>query len=75
MSTIIFILKLKALTFNLRFNMNYRKYFQDMTKGELSEFMNNLQSKIDSGRHTGADVQILKVALGIYMERFEKVLI
>lgn len=45
--------------------------FNAMLKSELGEFLNHLQSRVDSGRHTGADVQILKIALKIYIERFE----
>lgn len=49
----------------------YSVRFNAMSKSELGEFLNDLQSKVDSGRHTGADVQILKTALKIYIERFE----
>lgn len=42
-----------------------------MLKVELGEFLVELSYKIDSGRHTGADVQRLKIATRIYMERFE----
>lgn len=45
--------------------------FYEMAKWELGQYLTELSYKIDSGRHTGADVQNLKVATKIYMERFE----
>lgn len=42
-----------------------------MNKSELGELLDQLSDKVDSGRHTGADVQRLRVATKIYIERFE----
>lgn len=44
---------------------------RQMHKDELAELLSELSKKVDSGRHTGADVQILKEATDIYIERFE----
>jgi len=44
---------------------------QDMTKSELVETMSLLQRRVDSGRHTGAEVQILRESVNIYIARYE----
>ena len=52
--------------------MKIEEKLRSLNKQDLAEMMSKLSSKIDSGRHTGADVQILKLAVDIYMEKFEK---
>jgi len=42
-----------------------------MSKQELGKLMNDLQRKVDSGRHTGSDVQALRKAFSIYLKKYE----
>lgn len=44
---------------------------QSMSKEELGTLMYTLQKRVDSGQHTGADVQVLRRATQIWMERYE----
>jgi hypothetical protein len=43
-----------------------------MSKQELGELLNKLQSKIDSGRFEARDVQVLNLAVNIYVTKFEE---
>jgi len=45
---------------------------KEMNKQELLDSMNYLQPKIDSGRTTGAEIQILKECCDIYIEKYEE---
>lgn len=51
--------------------INYNKIFYEMDKQELGEYLNETQRKIDYGNHKGRDIQLLKIALEIYIKRFE----
>jgi hypothetical protein len=51
--------------------INYCEIFWKMDKQELGEYLNETQRKIDYGNHKGRDVQLLKIALEIYIKRFE----
>lgn len=42
-----------------------------MSKQELGELLNELQSKIDSGRFKGSDRQVRDLALEIYLNKFD----
>ena len=42
-----------------------------LDKYELSELINDLSKSIDSGRHTGAHVGTLKMAVEIYIKKYE----
>lgn len=44
---------------------------EDMDKYDLIELMDNLSKKIDSGRHTGAEVQIFRKTTEIYIKKYE----
>jgi hypothetical protein len=52
--------------------MTTEQKLTNMGKQDLSTLMNNLYYKIASGRHTGADKEILDKAVEIYVDRFEK---
>jgi hypothetical protein len=51
--------------------MIFFKKPEDMSKQELGEALNYLQKKVDSGRHSGADVQRLREFTDVYIDRFE----
>jgi hypothetical protein len=42
-----------------------------MSKQELGELLNKLQSKIDSGRFQGSDREVRDLALKIYLDKFD----
>ena len=47
------------------------KELEEMSKQELGDVLNYLSAKVDSGRGTGAEVQILKRATEIYISKYE----
>ena len=51
--------------------MTTREKLLEMSKQELGILLNDLQSKIDSGRFQGKERQIRDMAIEIYLERFE----
>ena len=51
--------------------MTIREELLKMSKQELGELLNKLQSKIDSGRFQGRDRQVRDMALKIYLEKFD----
>lgn len=52
--------------------MTTREKLLEMSKQELGSLLNDLQSKIDSGRFQGRERQIRDMALKIYLEKFEE---
>jgi hypothetical protein len=45
--------------------------FDIMTKEQLGTLMYTLQKKVDSGRHTYAEVEIMRAALQVWLARYE----
>lgn len=50
---------------------SFEESVEKMSKLEVAELMSKLQAKIDSGRHTLADVQKLRILVVWFVDKFE----